>query len=319
MPTLENLVRHPRGDVRIGGVQGLLRLAPAKLRPLLEQGSAAGDRDLHREVLKGIPAGDPAEAAGLIRAVLNAGSYCAEQSLLLDAALRAGVRLGPEELLRVVGRDMGAFPKDEAMYARLTKQEGELAALVARTVTSPAVRGELTKYLFTLGQLNQEGPGLDGRPYLQQSDQWGGGRRRACACGVTKLTLKTSLRNYELECDFLLLDAGPPVFRAVIEQIGFASSFQETHGYYADAVGLATVTLPPGWQERLGPLKDEAGKTHAYCLEVHDTCVSKLMAGREKDFTFIKELLERGLADMKAFTSRAETMRDTPQIDALLP
>lgn len=122
-----------------------------------------------------------------------------------------------------------------------------------------------------------------------------------------------------VECDFLLLAAGPPAFRAVIEQIGFASSFQETHGYYADAVGLATVVLPAGWQERLVPLMDETGKTHAYCLEVHDTCVSKLMAGREKDFTFIKELLDRGLADIGAFTSRAGTMRDTPQSAALLP
>ena len=34
-----------------------------------------------------------------------------------------------------------------------------------------------------------------------------------------------------VECDFLLLAAGPPAFRAIIEQIGFASSFQETHGY----------------------------------------------------------------------------------------
>jgi hypothetical protein len=94
-----------------------------------------------------------------------------------------------------------------------------------------------------------------------------------------------------VECDFLLLAMGPPAFRAVIEQIGFASTFQETHGYYADAVGLATVVLPTDWQERLVPLSDEAGKLHAYCLEVHDTCVSKLMAGREKDFAFIKEFL----------------------------
>ncbi len=41
-------------------------------------------------------------------------------------------------------------------------------------------------------------------------------------------------------------DAGPPAFKAIIEQIGFASSFQETHGYYDDAVGLATVVLPAG-------------------------------------------------------------------------
>ena len=112
---------------------------------------------------------------------------------------------------------------------------------------------------------------------------------------------------------------GPPAFRAVIEQIGFASSFQETHGYYADAVGLATVVLPSGWQERLVPLTDESGKLHAYCLEVYDTCVSKLMAGREKDFAFIKELLENGLMDMNTFIVRAELVANMPQSDALPP
>lgn len=122
-----------------------------------------------------------------------------------------------------------------------------------------------------------------------------------------------------VECDFLLLAAGPPAFRAVIEQIGFASSFQETHGYYADAVGLATVVLPTGWQERLVPLADEAGNLHAYCLEVHDTCVSKLMAGREKDFAFIKELLDRGLVDMETLIARAALVADMPQSDALVP
>lgn len=122
-----------------------------------------------------------------------------------------------------------------------------------------------------------------------------------------------------VECDFLLLAVGPPAFRAVIEQIGFASSFQETHGYYADAVGLATVVLPTGWQERLVPLTDEAGSLRAYCLEVHDTCVSKLMAGRDKDFTFIKELLDRGLVEMETFVARAELVADMPQGNALSP
>jgi hypothetical protein len=122
-----------------------------------------------------------------------------------------------------------------------------------------------------------------------------------------------------VECDFLLLAAGPPAFRAVIEQIGFASSFQETHGYYADAVGLATVVLPPEWQDRLAPLIDENGILRAYCLEVHDTCVSKLLAGREKDFAFIKELLDRGLADMETLIERAGLVADMPQRDALTP
>ena len=120
-----------------------------------------------------------------------------------------------------------------------------------------------------------------------------------------------------VECDFLLLAVGSPAFRAIIEQIGSASSFQEAHGYYADAVGLATVVLPTGWQERLVPLADEAGNLHAYCLEVHDTCVSKLMAGREKDFAFIKELLDRGLVDSETFVARAELVADMPQSNAL--
>jgi hypothetical protein len=122
-----------------------------------------------------------------------------------------------------------------------------------------------------------------------------------------------------VECDFLLLAAGAQAFRAVIEQIGFASSFQETHGYYADALGLATVVLPTGWQERLIALSDEQGNLHAYCLEVHDTCVSKLMAGREKDFAFIKELLDRGLIEMETFVVRAELVVDMLQSNALLP
>ena len=134
---------------------------------------------------------------------------------------------------------------------------------------------------------------------------------------VTRL-VPESVRQ-SVECDFLLLTAKAPAYRAVIEQIGFASGFQEEHGYYADAVGLATVVLPAGWQERLAPLADETGRVRAYCLEVHDTCVSKLMAGRQKDFIFIKELLERGLADVEIFIARAELVKDMPQSGALVP
>ena len=62
--------------------------------------------------------------------------------------------------------------------------------------------------------------------------------------------------------------------------------------------------------ERLVPLADEAGNLRAYCLEVHDTCVSKLRAGREKDFAFIKELLDRGLVNMETFVARAVLVAD---------
>jgi hypothetical protein len=74
-----------------------------------------------------------------------------------------------------------------------------------------------------------------------------------------------------------------------------------------------------GWQEWLVPLANEARNLRAYGLEVHDTCVSKLMAGREKDFTFIKELLDRGLVEMETLIEHAGLVADIPQGDALVP
>lgn len=43
------------------------------------------------------------------------------------------------------------------------------------------------------------------------------------------------------------------------------------------------------------------------------------MAGREKNFAFIKELLDRGLAEIETIIDRAGLVADTPQGDALSP
>ncbi|MCA1568692.1 MAG: hypothetical protein LC803_24200 [Acidobacteria bacterium] len=53
-----------------------------------------------------------------------------------------------------------------------------------------------------------------------------------------------------VECDFLLLAVGPPAFRAVIEQIGFASSFldwtcrQDRFSVLTASVCLGTRSIP---------------------------------------------------------------------------
>jgi hypothetical protein len=111
------------------------------------------------------------------------------------------------------------------------------------------------------------------------------------------------------ECDFLLLLVPRSAFTDVMEQVGVASDFQDRTGYHADPVGLATIVLPTGWQERLVPLTNEAGNVQVHCLEVHETCVSKLLAGRDKDFAFIKELLDRSLAEMETFVARRVSVR----------
>jgi len=87
-----------------------------------------------------------------------------------------------------------------------------------------------------------------------------------------------------VECDFLLLAAGPPLFRAVVSRSGSpAASRRRTATTPTQSAWPATVVLPAGWQERLVPLKDEAGEIRAYCLEVHDTCVSSKGAGEQRD------------------------------------
>jgi hypothetical protein len=172
IPTLEQLTAHPRSDVRLGGVRGLLRLSPAKVLTFLTQSKNAEDRELHRVVLENIPQGDSVTATQIIRLLLNANAYRSAQGPLFEAALRANVQLSPEEIMLAIERDMSAYPKDEAMYARLTGQENALAMLLQRKIIASPATTDLPKYLYCLGQLVKAGTTLDGRVYLNNQDAW---------------------------------------------------------------------------------------------------------------------------------------------------
>lgn len=122
-----------------------------------------------------------------------------------------------------------------------------------------------------------------------------------------------------IECDFLLAPSDIQAMQIVNEELGILSSFARESGYYADGLGLATVVLVQGWKDRLQPLKDENGKTVAQCLEPHDAAVSKLMAGREKDFEFITALLDSQLISLETLIERAALIQETASSGALLP
>ena len=78
--------------------------------------------------------------------------------------------------------------------------------------------------------------------------------------------------------------------------IGERSMFHQSFGYYAHGVAEETAALPDGWVDRLVRIQNEnTGGGAGLCLEVHDLAVSKLVAGREKDVTFIRELIEHGM------------------------
>lgn len=116
-----------------------------------------------------------------------------------------------------------------------------------------------------------------------------------------------------IECDFLFTGGKSETRAAVNKKFGVFSQFQLEHGFYADALGLATVVLPTGWEQRLQPLIDENGQTIAYCVEVHDIAVSKLIAGREKDFLFLKETFRRDYLDIEVFVERLSLMKEASQ------
>ncbi|WP_435830987.1 DUF6036 family nucleotidyltransferase [Polymorphospora rubra] len=97
--------------------------------------------------------------------------------------------------------------------------------------------------------------------------------------------------------------------------IGELSAFHEMFGYYAQGVSVSTAVLPAGWRDRLVRV-DTASTAPArgHLLDPHDCVVSKLVAGREKDYVFAAALLEHGLVDPVTIAERIETLQVSPAL-----
>lgn len=93
--------------------------------------------------------------------------------------------------------------------------------------------------------------------------------------------------------------------------IGEMSPFHDTYGFYVQGVGTKTAVLPAGWTDRLVNVSNAntSGRT-GLCLEPHDLCVAKLIAGRTKDHLFVGSLLEHGLVAGEVIADRLETIVD---------
>lgn len=121
-----------------------------------------------------------------------------------------------------------------------------------------------------------------------------------------------------IECDFLIIGGKSEIRAEINKKLGIFSSFQVENGFYADALGLATVVLPVGWEDRLHELKDENAIVVAKVADIYDIAVSKLIAGREKDFIFIRELILNGYIVFDMFLKRAKLIKDMPQNEILI-
>ena len=90
--------------------------------------------------------------------------------------------------------------------------------------------------------------------------------------------------------------------------IGEMTRFDDTYGYYAEGVEDGLCRFPEGWRERFMPVESPAtnGVT-GLCVEPHDLCASKLLAGRDKDLKYVGSLLRSGHVKVEVLIERLQT------------
>lgn len=117
-----------------------------------------------------------------------------------------------------------------------------------------------------------------------------------------------------VEADIVVLDDLDGTAHHTVEAaLGYMSVFHTTHGYYAEGVEPGTAVLPAGWEGRVLTLHVPAVDGEDVVVhfpELHDLCVSKLVAGRPKDRSFVAALADAGLLDIDTLVERAHGTGD---------
>ncbi len=100
--------------------------------------------------------------------------------------------------------------------------------------------------------------------------------------------------------------------------IGELSPFHETYGYYAHGVTPEAAILPHNWRTRLITIASPATKgCVGLCLSPADLAVGKLLAGRDKDITFVQTMLAEKLVEPESIQELANEL-DEPHKSRLL-
>jgi len=123
-----------------------------------------------------------------------------------------------------------------------------------------------------------------------------------------EVTLPSEL-TFSIEADLLPL-SGDDDADKIDGAIGEGSQFHETFGVYGQGVGAQTAVLPAGWKGRLVPLADPTTEAVGWCLDPHDLCASKLIAGREKDLDFVEAAVVHRLIDARLVDERLAGIDD---------
>ena len=92
--------------------------------------------------------------------------------------------------------------------------------------------------------------------------------------------------------------------------LGEASDFDLEHGYYAHGITSRTPEFAPSdWPSLAIPVRVESYT--GWCMDPHALVLSKLGAGRDKDFDFAKSAARIGLVDRERLLHRLEKVSCT--------
>jgi len=117
-----------------------------------------------------------------------------------------------------------------------------------------------------------------------------------------------------IECDVWLRNE-PEIAARLTTELGKNSAAANTLGLYADPLPPDLPLVPTGWEKRLVPY--QIRDVIARCLEIHDLIVSKLSAGRLKDYEFIAAVVMAKLARADEVARRIQSFPD-PHTQAVL-
>ncbi len=96
--------------------------------------------------------------------------------------------------------------------------------------------------------------------------------------------------------------------------IGEISQFDSTFGYYAHGLPAEACPLPKGWETRLVAFRNANTRgVTALCLSPLDLASSKLVAGRDKDKEFVKEMLRHNLIEEPALREHIALLEQAEQ------
>lgn len=99
----------------------------------------------------------------------------------------------------------------------------------------------------------------------------------------------------------------------IAEKLGLGSEFEQTYGYYADAVSPMLPTLPEGWEQRLICIPFDSGVS-AWFLEPNDAGISKYVRSEARDREWIRAGLTVNILSMPIIEYRLrETIMETDE------